>query len=344
MTRPRLFLTRPIPRAGLAILDRSDVVIRRGEDRPERPVEEAILESGFRTADAVLCLLTETVDRELLALNPDLRGVANMAVGYDNIDVEAATELGIPVSNTPGILTDTTADLTMALLLAVARRIPWADRYVREGRYRAWDPELFVGRDVGPGGEGRRRSLGVIGFGRIGRAVTRRAAGFELEVLAHDPRHRDRVERDPRARWAELAELLAVCDFVALHVPLTGETRHLIGAPELRRMKPTAYLINTSRGPVIDEEALVTALREGWIEGAGLDVYEEEPTISPGLVERDDVVLLPHIGSASRSTRDGMATAAVENALAHLRAERAPNCVNPEVYGSERYRQRLGGG
>lgn len=341
MIPPRLFLTRPIPEEGFRILDRSEIEVRRGETLPERPVDEEVLEAGFRNADGVLCLLTETVDRELLAANPGLRGVANMAVGYDNIDVEAATELGIPVSNTPGILTHTTADLAMALLLAVARKIPRADRYLRQGRYRSWDPELFVGRDVGPGGDGRSRTLGVVGFGRIGQAVTRRAAGFELEVLANDPRHRDRVERDSRARWAELDELLAESDFVTLHVPLNEQTRHLIGAPELRRMRTDGYLINTSRGPVIDEGALVEALREGRIAGAGLDVYEDEPRVSRGLLELDDVVLLPHIGSASRSTRDGMATAAAENALAHIRGDPAPNCVNPEVYGTERYRRRV---
>ena len=279
------------------------------------------------------------MDREVLEANPDLRGVANYAVGDDNVDVEAATELGIPVSNTPGVLTDTTADLTWALLLAVARRIPEADAYTREGRYRIWGPNLLLGDDVSPGGSGRRKVLGIVGFGRIGSAVARRAAGFEMEVLAADPRHRDRVE-EAGATWVELDELLDRSDFVSLHPPLTPETRHLFGEAELRRMKEGAYLINVSRGPVVDEEALVRALREGWIAGAALDVYEDEPELAPGLAELDNVVLTPHVGSASRDTRGRMARIAATNALSHLRGREAPNAVNPGVYETEAWRVR----
>ncbi|HSR42792.1 MAG TPA: D-glycerate dehydrogenase, partial [Longimicrobiales bacterium] len=250
----------------MRLLADAGVRVTVGESDPEAPVErEAVLE-GVRAADVVLSLLTEAVDRELLEAGERLRGVANYAVGYDNVDVAAATELGIPVSNTPGVLTDTTADLTWALLLASARRLAEADRFTRAGRYRVWGPMMFLGDDVSPGGSGRRKVLGIVGFGRIGSAVARRAVGFDMEVLAHDPRHRDRVE-DAGHAWVELDELLERSDFVCLHPPLTDETRHLIGEDELRRMKPSAHLINVSRGPVVDEAALVRALREGWIGG-----------------------------------------------------------------------------
>ena len=339
---PILFVTRPIPEAGRALLDEPAVSVRWGTADAEAPVPRESLRDGFQQADVVLCLLTERVDRELLASNPRLRGVANLAVGFDNVDVAAATELGIPVSNTPGILTDTTADLAFGLLLAAARRIPAAERYLREGRFRCWGPELFVGQDVGPGGDGRRKVLGIVGFGRIGREMARRAAGFRMEVLAHDPRHRDRVESSGLAEWAELDELFARSDFVSLHVPLTEETYHLVDADRLARMKRTAILVNTSRGPVVDEAALVEALRAGVVAAAGLDVFEEEPELAPGLAELENVVLVPHIASASRSTRDGMARAAAENALAHLRGDPAPNCVNPEIYDTDAYRRRRG--
>ena len=254
----------------------------------------------------------------------------------------AATERGIPVANTPGVLTDTTADLTWALLLAVARRIPEAHEYMVGGRYAIWGPNLLLGSDVSPGGSGRRKVLGIVGYGRIGQAVARRATGFDMEVLAYDPFHRDGVEGDDVATWADLPELLATSDFVSLHPTLTDETRHLIGEAELRAMKPTACLVNVSRGPVIDEAALVRALAEGWIGGAALDVYEDEPAMKPGLAECPNAVLVPHVGSATRDTRGKMASMAATNALAHLSRERAPNCVNPGVYETEAYRRRIG--
>ena len=336
-----LLLTRPVPQAGREILEGAGVTLRLAVEDPESLPSRESLERGIQGADAVLSLLTESIDEELLRAAPGLRGVANMAVGLDNVDVAAATVLGIPVSNTPGILTETTADLAFALLLVVARRIPRADRYTRAGHFRAWGPELFVGLDLGPGADGRAKTLGIVGFGRIGQAVARRAVGFGMRVLAHDPGHRERVEKDPVARWAELDELLAGSDFVSLHVPLYAGTRHLIGPAELGRMQRTAILVNTSRGSVVDERALVEALRAGRIAGAGLDVYEDEPALAPGLAELENAVLLPHVGSASRSTRDGMARAAAENALAHLRGGRAPSCVNPEVYEGEAYRLRV---
>ena len=266
-----------------------------------------------------------------------------MAVGFNNIDVEAATELGIPVSNTPGVLTDTTADLTWALLLAVARRIPESHDYMVGGRYKLWGPTLLLGHDVGPGASGRRKVLGIIGYGRIGQAVAKRATGFDMDVIAYDPFNRDGVEQDEIATWADLDELLETSDFVSLHPALTDDTHHMIGEDELRAMKDTACLINVSRGPVVDEKALVQALNEGWIGGAALDVFEDEPEMAPGLSEAPNTVLVPHIGSASRDTRGKMATMAAENALAHLAKEKAPNCVNPEVYDTEAYQERVKG-
>lgn len=338
----RVFVTRKIRAAGLEVLEEAGVEVRIGQRHEERGLDREDLLRGVAGADVLLSLLTEEVDREVLEANPELRGVVNYAVGYDNIDVEAATELGIPVAHTPDVLTDTTADLTWALLLAVARRVPEADAYVRAGRFRLWGPNLLLGADVSPGGSGRRKVLGIVGFGRIGTAVARRAAGFDMEVLAHDPKP-DVVEAfGPPVRYAEMEELLERSDIVSLHPPLRPETRHLVGEPELRQMKPGAYLVNVSRGPVVDESALVRALKEGWIAGAALDVYEDEPELAPGLAELDNVVLAPHIGSASRNTRDRMAVLAARSAIRYVRRERSDDTVNPEVRDSEAYRRRMG--
>jgi len=350
--RDLIVVTRRIPRAGMAVLEAAraegeDLRIEIVQSQEDEGLTREQMLAAARRADVLLSQLTEPVDRQVLAANPALRGVAQMAVGYDNVDVGAATELGLPVTNTPGVLTETTADLTWALLMAVARRIPEAHRYMVGGRYKLWGPNLLLGSDVSPGGSGRRKVLGIVGYGRIGRAVARRSLGFEMDVLAHDPLDREGVEADEIATWAELDELLARSDFISLHPALTEATHHLIGAAELAKMKPTAYLINVSRGPVVDEEALVRALEAGAIGGAALDVFEDEPSMKPGLAAcaaREDgpsVVLLPHIGSATRDTRDKMATMAATNALAHLARERAPDCVNPEVYGTEAYRRRM---
>ena len=340
----RVFVTRRIPHAGLDLLTRAGAQVRIGQRDEEAAVPQPVLEDGVRWCDVLLSLLTERVDRPLLELNPNLRGVANYAVGFNNIDVPAATALGIPVSNTPGVLTDSTADLTWALILAVARRIPEAHAYMTAGRYRLWGPNLLLGADVSPGGSGRRKVLGVVGFGRIGRAVTRRAAGFDMDVLAYDPDARAQIDADPLARWADLDELLRQSDFVTLHPLLTPDTRHLIDERALGLMKRSAYLINVSRGPVVDEQALVHALRGGKIAGAALDVFEHEPAMAPGLAECEHVVLVPHIASATVDTRDRMATMAAENALAHLRCERAPNVVDPDVYAGAPYRERAATG
>jgi len=339
-TQGRIFVTRRIRDAGLDLLREAGVELRVWPG-PEnaRPSREEVLE-GARWADVLLSLLTEPIDREVMQANPKLRGVANFAVGFDNIDIPVATELGVPISNTPGVLTDTTADLTWALLLSVARNVVAGDVFMRAGNYKVWGPNLLLGEDVSAGGDGRRKVLGILGFGRIGQAVARRASGFDMRVLAHDPFAREAIEADAQAEWAELDDLLRESDFVSVHTLLSDETRHLISAREFGLMKPTAYLINAARGPIVDEKALVAALRKKQIAGAGLDVYEDEPAMAEGLAELENAVLLPHLGSATRGTRDLMATKAATNALAMLRGEPAPNCVNPEVYESAAYRAR----
>ena len=260
--------------------------------------------------DALLCLLTDRIDAEFLARAPRLRIVANLAVGTDNIDLAAARARGVAVSNTPDVLTDATADLAFALLLAAARRLAWADRYVRGGGFVGWRPDLGVGLDV------TGRTLGIVGWGRIGRAVAERARGFRMEVIWSG-----------RNGGVPLDELLERSDFVSLHVSLTPETRHLIGERELRRMRPHALLVNTARGPIVDEAALVRALRAGWIAAAGLDVFEREPALSPGLADLPQVVLAPHLGSATTATRARMAELAAQSIVAALRGEPIPNRV-----------------
>jgi glyoxylate reductase len=336
----RVLVTRRIPQAGLDLLADAGARVALLEEDAGASIPPDRLLAGVRDADVLLCLLTERVDRRLLEAAPRLRGVATMAVGFNNIDVPAATALGIPVSNTPGVLTETTADLTWALILGVARRIPEAHSWMTQGNFRIWGPRLFLGADVGPGPDDAPRTLGIIGFGRIGQAVARRAAGFRMRVLAHNPRSRGVIDGTEGVTYAGIETILEESDFVTLHASYTRETHHLIDEAALRRMKPTAFLVNVARGEMVDEGALVTALREGWIAGAALDVYENEPAMAPGLAECPNAVLVPHIGSASHATRDRMATMAAANALAHLRRERAPDVVNPEVYDSEAHHRR----
>jgi glyoxylate reductase len=337
-----IFVTRRIPEAGLEILRQSGTPFTVFQKDEEKGLTKDELAAGIDGCTVLVPLLTEPLGRDMLARNPKLLGIAQMAVGYNNIDVEVATELGLPVANTPGVLTETTADFTWAMILSVARHVPQAHKYMAAGRYKLWGPNLFLGGDVGTGASGRRKVLGVVGYGRIGQAVARRSMGFDMEVLAFDPYGREAIEADELATWAELDELLERSDFVTLHPPLTPETHHLIGEAQLRAMGEHAYLINAARGPVVDEKALVKALSEGWIAGAALDVFEEEPAMAPGLAELDNVSIFPHIASASHDTRSRMATMAATNALAHLRRERAPNVVNPEVYDTEAYRSRVG--
>jgi glyoxylate reductase len=329
--RPRLFLTRRIPDPGLALL-REVFAVTGGEQ--DLPLERASLLRGVAGVDALLCLLTETVDAAVMdAAGPQLRVISNMAVGVDNIDVAAATARGIMVTNTPGVLTDATADLTWALILSTVRRVAEGDRMVREGRFELWSPFMLLGRSVAGA------TLGIVGMGRIGQAVARRALGWDMKVIYTRRSGPLRVDEiPPAARWefrGGLDELLAEADIVSLHVPLLPETRHLIGARELALMRPGSYLINTARGPVVHEAALVEELKSGHLSGAGLDVYEREPELAPGLTDLPNVILLPHLGSATVETRGRMAELAALNAIAAVRGERAPHLVNPEVLQAE---------
>jgi glyoxylate reductase len=294
--------------------------------RQDRPMERRDILESIGDKQGLISMITDMVDPELLDRAPELKVVANFGVGYNNIDVPAATQRGIMVTNTPGVLTDATADLTMALMLAVARRVVEGDRHTRQGRFRFWAPFNFLGHEI------TGKTLGIIGMGRIGRAVARRAAGFNMRVLYYNRNPLAAAEeRKLQVHYADLKTLLQGADYISLHTPLTLQTRHLIGSRELAWMKSDAFLINTARGAVVDEQALLEALEQGRIAGAGLDVYENEPALTPGLESLDNVVLLPHVGSATVETRRRMAAMAVDNLLAGLQGRMPLNCVNPNV-------------
>ena len=277
--------------------------------------------------NALYCMLTNRIDGEVLDAAPDIKIVANMAVGYNNIDVDEATRRGVAVTNTPGVLTDTTADFAWTLLMASARRLVEGDRFLRAGRFHGWGPLMMVGQDI------YGKTLGIIGFGRIGRALAKRATGFDMKVIYYDRNPADPdTDKTLNARPVSMDELLAQSDYVSLHTDYNPETHHLIGSAEFEKMKPTAYLINTARGAIVDEAALVEALKTGQIAGAGLDVFEKEPEIHPGLLELENAVLAPHIASASLDTRTAMATMAADNIIAMLTGKRPPNLVNPQIY------------
>lgn len=321
--RPGIFISYPLPEQAIQMARaRAKVDLHTGTD--PLPREEIIARLEGR--QGLVCLTTDLVDDAFLAACPDLRVVANVAVGFNNVDVGAATRRGVVVTNTPDVLTDTTADFAWALLMATARRVLEGDRYVREGKWKQWEFRLLLGADI------HGKTLGVVGFGRIGRAMARRATGFNMRVLYQDAVQADAAsERELRATRVDLPTLLRESDFVTLHTPLLAETRHLINAESLRAMKKTAYLVNASRGPVVDEAALVQALKQGWIAGAGLDVFENEPHVHPELIGLANVVLAPHIASASHDTRLRMAMLAVENCLAVLEGKAPPTPVNPEL-------------
>ncbi|MDX6583220.1 MAG: glyoxylate reductase [Solirubrobacterales bacterium] len=307
------FVTRELPGTALERLRAAhEVEVWSEREAPPR----ADLLAGAAEAEGLLSLLTDPIDAELIEACPRLRVISNYAVGVDNVDVEAATARGIPVGHTPDVLTDSTADLAVALMLAIARRLPEGERIVSAGEWGTWDPASFLGRDL------HGATVAIVGRGRIGTAVARRLEGFGCELLLVG---RDDPEALPRA--------LAAADFVTLHTPLTPATRGLIGEPELKRMKPTAYLVNTARGPIVDAQALERALREGWIAGAGLDVTDPEPLRADhSLLSAPNLLVIPHLGSATHRTREAMADRAVDNLLAGLAGERLPACVNPEVY------------
>ena len=320
--RPRVLVTHHLVEGGLdLLLPHYEVVVADGlEDAAE-------LKRAMAGVDALIPLLTVKITDEVLAAAGQLKVVANHAVGYDNVDLAAATRRGVIVTNTPGVLTEATADLTWAALLAAVRQVVPGDAMMRQGRYTGWSPTLMLGADMAG------KTLGLVGFGAIGRAVARRAAGFAMKLLYTDlgePTAEVNIEGLITARGVPLSTLLAESDFVSLHVPLSSETHHLMDASRLALMKPGAYLVNTSRGPVVDEQALVAHLSAGRIAGAALDVYEQEPAMAPGLAELDNVVLLPHLGSATLETRLRMAQTAAQNAHAVLQGREPPNWVNRE--------------
>jgi glyoxylate reductase len=321
--RPSILISRLLPEPAVALARSRAAVDAYGTDAA---MPRGELLNRLADKQGLICVISEVVDQALLEACPGLRVVSNVAVGYNNVDVAACTRRGVVVTNTPDVLTDTTADFAWTLLMATARRLIEADRYVRDDRFKQWEYMLLLGGDI------HGKTLGVVGFGRIGRAMARRAGGFGMRVLYQDAVAADAAtERELNATRVDLPTLLRESDFVTLHTPLIPETRHLINAASLRTMKKTAYLINAARGPVVDEAALVTALKEGHIAGAGLDVFEEEPRVHPGLAGLPNVVLAPHIASASLDTRLKMATLAVENCLAVLEGKRPPTPVNPEV-------------
>jgi glyoxylate reductase len=327
----RILMTQLVPapaveRLRQAVGDRGKLDIN---PKPDRIWTKEELIERLRTGNfnALYCMLTNPIDRDVLDSAPNLKVIANMAVGYNNIDIAEATQRRIPVTNTPGVLTDTTADFAWTLLMAAARRLVEADRFSRAGRFHGWGPLMMVGQDI------YGKTLGIVGFGRIGRAVAKRATGFDMKVLYHDRYQADpETERELNARSVSMDDLLDQADYVTLHTDYNPETHHLIGAPELAKMKPTACLINTSRGAIVDEAALVDALKSGKIAGAGLDVFEHEPQIHPGLLDLENAILAPHIASASLETRTAMALMAADNLIAALNGQRPPNVVNPEVY------------
>jgi glyoxylate reductase len=323
--KPKALVTRPLFPAARAILERQfDVEYW---SRPER-IPRAELLARVADKDALVVLLTEKVDEELLGVAPKLRVASTVSVGFDNINVPACTRRSIVATNTPGVLDDATADLAWALLMAIARRIVEGDAWMRTGTWPGWDIDQLLGGDV------YGKTLGLIGFGRIGRAMALRSQGFQMRVLYQNrTRVTPEVERELRAEFVDLDRLLRESDFISLHVPLSPETRHLLSKDAFGKMKPTAYLINTARGPVVDEAALAEALEQKKLAGAALDVYEQEPQVHPELVTRRDVILAPHIGSATIDTRTRMAVMAADNATALFEGRRPPNPLNPEVLG-----------
>jgi gluconate 2-dehydrogenase len=321
--KPSILVTREVFDETLEYLAQHFAVEANQEDVPLDP---ETLAARAADKDGLMCCLTDRVDARLLERCPKLKAVANIAVGYNNIDVAACSARRVMVTNTPGVLDDSTADLAWALMLAAARRLTEVERYIREGAWTGWRLKQWLGVDV------HHATLGIIGMGRIGQAIARRAAGFEMQVLYHNRRRLDpERERRLNATYVGKEELLRRSDFVVLQVPYTAETHHMIGAAELRLMKPTAILVNSTRGGVVDDAALVAALKAGVIRGAGLDVFENEPNLHPGFLELKNVVLAPHIGSSTEATRRAMAMTAARNLVAALSGEIPPNLVNAEV-------------
>ncbi|MEM2341241.1 MAG: glyoxylate reductase [Candidatus Bathyarchaeia archaeon] len=324
MNKPKVYITREIPESGLKmIMERFEAEVWPDYGPPPKKV---IIEKA-KDVDALVTLLSDKIDSEVFDAAPKLKIIAQMAVGYDNIDIEEATRRGVYVTNTPGVLTETTADFTWALLMAIARRVVEADKYVREGKWKVgWHPKMLLGKDI------YGATLGIIGAGRIGSAVARRAKCFNMKILYYDIAPNPQMEKETGAKFVDLDTLLRESDFISIHVPLTKETYHLIDAEKLKLIKKTAYLINTARGAIIDEKALYEALKEGRLAGAALDVFDKEPiSVDNPLLTLDNVILTPHIASASYETRSKMAEVVAENLIAFFEGKIPPNLVNPEV-------------
>jgi glyoxylate reductase len=319
MERTRVFVTRKIPEAGLTRLQECFDVEVSPFDRNLTPAEIIEMAAGAR---GLVSIATDTIDRELIDRLTDIEIIANYAVGFDNIDIEYARKKGIPVTNTPDVLTQATADIGMALVLCVARRIVEGDKLVREGGFKGFYPMFFLGVEL------ENKTLGIYGMGRIGQAVAKKAISFGLKVIYHDKIVHDKDSLNFPAQYVSFEELLRESDFISIHAPLTAETRHRFTKEEFRKMKNGAYCINTARGQLVKEEDLVLALKEGWIAGAGLDVYEFEPKVHPDLITLDNVVLLPHIGSATIEVRERMSMVVADNLIAFFRGESPPNKVN----------------
>lgn len=320
----KIFVTRPIPEAGLKMLRDKGYEVVVNEAARERAATQEEMAEGVKGTDALLSVLTDQITAEIMDAGlPSLKIIANYAVGFDNVDVEAAKQRNIMVTNTPGVLTDTVAEHTFALMLSIAHRIAEADRFSRTGKYKAWGPELLLGTDVSG------KTLGVLGLGRIGSRVAYHAVkGFGMKVLYYDPKQNSDFEKEYGAVYvASVDGLLPQCDFVSIHVPLFDSTHHLINEERFNKMKPSAYLINTSRGPIIDEKALATALKNGIIRGAAIDVFEYEPEITPELKELDNIILTPHIASATRETRDKMSELAATNIIEAFEKRTPPNLI-----------------
>ncbi len=326
----RVFVCRRLPQSALDLLTGAFGTNEVGVFPQDRVIPREELLAAVRGVEALLPILTDRVDAEVLeAAGPQLRIVANYAVGYDNVDIPAATARGVVVTNTPGVLTETTADLAWTLLMAAARRAGEGERYLRAGRWECWTPMLLLGVDV------HGKTLGIYGMGRIGQAVARRARSFDMRVLYHDVAMLPAgIAAQLNAAYVDKATLLRESDFISVHCPLTPETRHAFGAAEFRAMKRTAVLVNTARGPIVDEAALAAALRQGEIFAAGLDVFEHEPGVRAELLACENAVLLPHLGSATAETRARMAEIAAANIIACLRGDTPPNCLNPEALRS----------
>ena len=320
----KIFITRKIPKQGLDLLLKQGYKIE--INKYNRALTKNEIINGLKNKDGLLCLLTDNIDKDIIESESKLKMIANYAVGYDNIDIEAATEKRIPVSNTPDVLTDTTAEMAWALLLSVSRRIVEGDQYTRSGKFGGWDPMLMLGQDIS------NKTLGILGTGRIGASFALKSKGFKMNILYFDEKRNEKLEKALNAKKVGKSELIKKSDFISIHLPLNKSTFHFIGPKELKNMKNNAILINTSRGAIIDEEALAKALKENWIFGAGLDVYENEPVLNSKLLTLNNIIIQPHSASATFKTRSNMAIIAAKNMIEGLNGKIPTNCVNKQIF------------